>query len=84
MSDGDLTKKLEKELSHTKKKMQALEKDLKKKEKKYSKTIKAKAQEGMELFEHEEKEVEKYIKENPMKAVGVAFAVGFLLGKLSK
>jgi ElaB/YqjD/DUF883 family membrane-anchored ribosome-binding protein len=30
----------------------------------------------------EEKEIEQYIKKNPFKAVGVAFIVGFFMGRI--
>lgn len=43
-----------------------------------------KLKEGKEFLMKEEKEVEKYVRANPMKSVGVAFALGFLLGRMSK
>lgn len=59
------------------KKLRAKVDDLKRK-------VGPKLEEGKEFLMHEEKEAEKYIKANPIKAVGVAFAVGFFLGRLSK
>ncbi len=39
---------------------------------------------GKQFVEKEEKEVEAYIRANPLKSVALAFALGLLLGKLSK
>ena len=43
-----------------------------------------KIEEGKQFVLKEEQEVEKYIRTNPMKSVGVAFAVGFLIGRMGK
>ena len=41
-----------------------------------------KFEEGREFVVKEEKEVEIYIKKNPMKSVAVAFMVGLFIGKM--
>ncbi|MFA5049808.1 MAG: hypothetical protein WC501_02265 [Candidatus Micrarchaeia archaeon] len=43
-----------------------------------------KIDQGKQFVAKEEKEVEAYIRANPLKSVALAFTLGLLLGKLSK
>ncbi|MFH2106163.1 MAG: DUF883 C-terminal domain-containing protein [Candidatus Micrarchaeota archaeon] len=69
----DKTVNLDTEIDKVKKKVVELEKKLD-----------LKVSEGKTLVRSKEHDVEQYVKTNPMQAVGIAFALGFFLGKLSK
>ena len=48
------------------------------------KRMKSASYKGKDALEHEAEEVERFVRKEPLKAVGVAFAVGFLLGKMMR
>ena len=62
--------------------MAELKKEFGKNLKKGKKTLADEAEMGKEFLMKEEKEIEQYIKKNPFKAVGIAFIVGLLMGRM--
>ncbi|GEM_PF-1352834 len=62
--------------------MAELKNEFRKNVKKGGKTLAEEAEMGKEFLMKEEKEIEEYIKKNPFKAVGIAFIVGLLMGKM--
>lgn len=57
---------------------------LRKKVAELKKEVGPKVEKGKEVFQKGEKEVEDYIKANPMKSVALAFTLGLLIGKMTK
>jgi ElaB/YqjD/DUF883 family membrane-anchored ribosome-binding protein len=53
-------------------------------EKRVASNVSGKIEHGREVVMEKEHDVEEYIKAHPMKSVGVAFMVGFMLGKATK
>jgi|GEM_PF-7124438 len=72
----------------SKKKMPNVAKMIKEKEDEIEsevrKGVRAASYKGKDALEHEAEEVERFVRKEPLKAVGVAFAVGFLLGKMMR
>ena len=62
--------------------MKELKTELGKQYSKGSNALGGGAEKGKNLLMKEEKDIEQYIKKNPFKAVGVAFMVGFLMGRI--
>ncbi|MFH2106165.1 MAG: hypothetical protein ABII22_02815 [Candidatus Micrarchaeota archaeon] len=53
-------------------------------EKKLASNVSSRVAHGREVVMEREHDVEEYVKAHPMKSVGIAFMVGFMLGKATK
>jgi len=72
----------------TKKKVPNVAKMIKEKETEIEEEVKkgmrAASYKGKDALDHEVDEVERFVRREPLKAVGVAFAVGLMLGRMMR